>query len=354
MLADKYGPRVILAAIVSFWSLFTALTGTIWNFISLLFVRFFFGVGEAGAYPAISRAVFNWIPLSERGLVTGINFSGSRLGAAFALPLVAWLISNQGWRNSFLILGLAGIVWAILWWISFRNKPEEHNLVSEEEKRLILMTRQQVSIQESQAALSLGKMFRSKNMTLLMIQYFCSNFTFFFALTWLYPHIKDTYELNSVEAGWYTSIPLICGAFGNWFSGWWVDYLYQKKSWKKSRQYPAMLGFFLSAMGLIASVYVSTVFGAIFFLSLAIFGADMILAPSWAVCVDVGKQHSGAVSGTMNMAGNIGSFITSLAFPYLKVWSGSVIPFFFVGAGLNLIAVLLWRKIDPEKSLEEY
>ncbi|MFC2128110.1 MFS transporter, partial [Bacteroidota bacterium] len=89
ILADKYGPRKILSAIVIVWSVFTAFTGMVWNFISLLVVRFLFGAGEAGAFPSISRAVYSWIPMSERGLVTGINFSGSRLGAAFSLPLVA-------------------------------------------------------------------------------------------------------------------------------------------------------------------------------------------------------------------------------------------------------------------------
>ncbi|WP_221420229.1 hypothetical protein [Fulvivirga sp. M361] len=121
-----------------------------------------------------------------------------------------------------------------------------------------------------------------------------------------------------------------------------------------SRSVPAMIGFSLAAIGLIGSVFMDDVTGAIIFLSIAIFGADMSLAPSWAVCVDIGKQNAGAVSGTMNMAGNIGSFLTGLAFPYLKAWSGSILPFFFVGAGLNVLAIILWKYIKANKSLEEY
>ena len=88
-IADKYGPRKLLSGIVAIWSAFTFATGLAFNFISMLVARFLFGAGEAGAFPGMSRAVYSWIPLKERGIVTGINFSGSRLGAAFALPFMA-------------------------------------------------------------------------------------------------------------------------------------------------------------------------------------------------------------------------------------------------------------------------
>ena len=80
----------------------------------------------------------------------------------------------------------------------------------------------------------------------------------------------------------------------------------------------------------------------------------MTLSPSWSLCVDIGKKNSGAVSGTMNMAGNIGSFVTALAFPYLLSWFGNVEPFFVLAAGLNVLAILLWLNTKPEKSLTEY
>jgi ACS family glucarate transporter-like MFS transporter len=86
-------------------------------------------------------------------------------------------------------------------------------------------------------------------------------------------------------------------------------------------------------------------------LSLAVFGADMTLPPSWAFCIDIGRSHAGAVSGTMNMAGNVGSFVTSLAFPYLLVWTGSPAPFFIVGAVLNIFAAVLWTRARPDRPL---
>jgi len=355
MLADRYGARKVLTSIVAIWSVFTAASGCAWNYVSLMLVRFLFGAGEAGAYPGISSAVFKWIPVSERGIVNGINFSGSRIGAAFALPTVAWLVEEVGWRTSFFMLGAIGFIWAAAWFYWFRDYPEHHTKISDEEKELILTTRQKISAGETSGALSVTLLFSSKNMLLAMWQYFCSNFTFFFCLTWLFPYIKSTYHLDSVEAGLWASIPLIFGALGNWLSGWTVDKIFSRGKWDLSRKFPAMLGFSLAAVGMLFSVHMTEVVGAITFLSLAVFGADMTLSPSWSFCNDIGKTHSGAVSGTMNMAGNIGAFITALAFPYLKAWNGNDVSlFFYIGVALNILAVFTWLAMKPQKSLLEY
>ncbi|MEM8526222.1 MAG: MFS transporter [Bacteroidota bacterium] len=350
MMSDRYGPRKVLASIVSIWSVLTAITGTAWNFISLFITRFLFGAGEAGAFPGMSRAIFSWIPLNERGLIIGLNFSGSRLGAAFALPLVAWLITSYGWRNSFFILGIIGLVWAILWWISFRDTPEGHPALSETETQEIVATRQQVDNTTTEK-LTTKQLLASKNMWSAVVQYFCSNFTFFFALTWLFPYLKTKYQLETLEAGWYATAPFIAGALGNWIAGISIDNIYKKGEWNQSRKQPAIIGFALAAIGLIGSLYMDTALGAVVMLSIAILGADMTLPPSWALCVDIGKKNSGTVSGTMNMAGNLGSFLTALAFPYLQAWTNTDNTFFYIAAVLNIIAILFWWRVKADRGL---
>jgi ACS family glucarate transporter-like MFS transporter len=349
MLADKYGARRILTVIVIVWSCFTGFTAKAWNYISMLVIRFLFGAGEAGAFPAINRAVVSWIPLNERGIVTGINFSGSRLGAAFAMPLLSVIIIDWGWQNTFYLLGAIGIVFAIIWFLLFKDKPEEHPFLSVKEKDFIISNRQAITAVE--VKLPFKQIIVQRNMWLAMLQYFCSNFTFFFALTWLYPHIKDKFHLEAVAAGWYAALPLLAGAAGNWLSGWWMDRIYTRGNFRKSRCLPAATGFALSAIGLIISSFMNDINAAVLFLSLAILGADMTLPPSWAFCADIGKQQAGAVSGNMNMAGNLGAFITSLAFPYLLSWAGSPSVFFYLAAAFNVLAVFLWLQMNPLKKI---
>ncbi len=355
VLSDRFGPRLILTTVVSLWSLFTGLTAAAWNYGSMLLVRFLFGAGEAGAFPGIARTVYSWIPMKERGVIQGLNFAGSRLGGAFALPVVAWMITNYGWQKSFVILMTVGFAWSFLWFFWFRDDPSEHPRISEKELRYITENRQQAKKGSGTArALSAGMLFRSTNMWVAMVQYFCSNFTFFFCLTWLYPHVKETYGLDSVDAGFYAMAPLIFGAIGNVFAGFLVDRFYAAGKWTLSRRAPAIIGFSFAAVGLLASVHMDSAFGAVLWLSLAVFGADMTLSPSWSFCIDIGGENAGAVSGTMNMAGNIGSFVTALAFPYLKEWTGGVTAFFYVGAALNAMAIGLWLLARPNRMLEDY
>ncbi|MGC6429881.1 MAG: MFS transporter [Jejuia sp.] len=351
-LGDKYGVRKVMTWIMVLWSIFTSLTGAAWNYISMLFFRFVFGAGEAGAFPNISRAAFSWVPTKERGAFQGINFSGSRLGAAFALPLVAYLIEAWGWRNIFYFFGAIGILFAIMFYAFFRNKPEEHSGLSQTEKDYIVKNRQQ-KVEKKGGNLSLSKILGSKNVILAMIQYIGSNFIFFFMLTWLFPYIKAKYELSLVATGFYASLPLLAGAVGNWTSGFMVDAIYKKGKWKLSRQIPATIGFILVVIGILSSLYMDTALGAVLCLSLAIFGADMTLSPSWSFCMDIGEENSGKVSGMMNMAGNIGSFTTALAFPYLREWTGADEPFFYLAAALGFVAIFCWYFMNPNKKLSE-
>ena len=346
-LADRFGARVVLASIVAAWSVFTGLTGIVSGFRNLIVIRFLFGAGEAGAFPTIARATYTWIPPAERGAVQGIVFCAGRLGGAIALPVLPWLIARLGWRQTFLTLMAVGFVWSLVWWAWFRDDPRQ-------------MTRDHSTdpggdttpVREAAPPLRAGRLATSGNLWLLMAQYFASNFTFFFCLSWLFPHFKETYRLDAVSAGWYSAAPLVAGALGNIVSGILVDRLYRRDKWLASRRWPAILGFGLSAVGLIAALQQTAPLPAAVCLSIAIFGADMTLSPSWATCIDIGGRHSGAVSGTMNMAGNIGSFVTGLAFPYLLSWTGSPHAFFYVAAALNVLAVGLWSAIRPDRPLD--
>src|SRR5439155_12424627 len=144
-------------------------------------IRFLFGAGEAGAFPGSARAICNWLPVGERGRALGVLFSGSRLGAAFAFPLLAWMLTRWQWRVAFLILGGCGVAWAGVWVLWFRDYPRTPLPVESAAPRL---------------AIGLRDVFRSRPMVLAMMQYFASNFTFFICLSWMLPYLKKQYHLT--------------------------------------------------------------------------------------------------------------------------------------------------------------
>src|SRR5437867_9080838 len=136
-MGDVVGPRRVLTRIVLWWSGFTMLTGGAWNYLSLVLIRFLFGAGEAGAFPNAARSFSRWFPPEERGKAHGILFLGSRLGGAVAPALALLLIRHWGWRESFVLFGSIGIVWAVAWYRWYRDEPSEHRAVSSQELALI-------------------------------------------------------------------------------------------------------------------------------------------------------------------------------------------------------------------------
>ena len=133
-MGDRIGPRRVLTRIVVWWSAFTALTGAVSSYPLLLVTRFAFGVGEAGAYPNIGVAIARWFPLATRTQAWGTVLMSAQLGGAVAPFVVVPLQARFGWRASFLLFGLLGVLWAIAWFGWFRDTPAEMPRVSAAER----------------------------------------------------------------------------------------------------------------------------------------------------------------------------------------------------------------------------
>lgn len=350
-IADRFGPRVSMTIVCLAWSIFTALTGAVRGLYFMVATRFLFGVGEAGGYPTLTRAFTSWLPIGERGITNSISFSGGRLGAALAMPTVVGLIATLGgWQQAFYLFGGVGLAIALAWFALFRDTPESHFAVSDAERDHILATRSAKPSggEDTRPRIGVGDIVTSPNMLMLMVQYVAHNVTFFFTVSWFFPYLKDTYELTNSQTAWYAAAPLLCGVVGNWLAGFTVDALYRKGKWRLSRRLPAITGFVFGAVGMSLCVNMTTPLSAVVCMCIAIFGADMILSPSWSTCMDIGGRDAGKVSGSMNMIGNLGSFGTALSFPYLYDWTGSHERFFYIAAGLNVVAILMWVFIRPD------
>jgi len=334
--ADKAGPRIALTAVVGAWSVLTALTGAAWNLLSLVAIRFLFGIGEAGAFPGSARAIVNWLPPGERGRANGVLFSGSRLGAALAFPLLAWMLGRWSWRPSFFLLGGLGVVWAVVWLLWFRDHPSGPG------------SPHPTGVSPPAP---LRGLFGQPGMALVMAQYFASNFTFFLCLSWMLPYLKKQHHLSDARGAAYAMAPLLLGASAQWLSGWMVDAIYRSRWRAWSRRFPALLGFASSVMALVALTRVGSAEAAIVCFSLAAFGADMTISPSWVFCTDIAGARAGSMSGAMNMLGNFGSFVSANAFPFLHGLTGSASAYFLAAALMNAGAIVCWfrmKSLEPE------
>src|SRR4051812_41028853 len=135
--SDRFGPRLVLTALSLVWAAATILTGLSWSVASLVVLRLLVGVGEGGAFPTATRAFTWWLPVRERGFAQGITHSFARLGGAVTPPIVLAIVTRYGWRESFIALGAVSLVWTAVWLVSFRDTPDEHPWMTDEELAVI-------------------------------------------------------------------------------------------------------------------------------------------------------------------------------------------------------------------------
>jgi ACS family glucarate transporter-like MFS transporter len=348
LLADRWGPRKSLSLSVLLWSSFTMLTGLATGVAALIGIRFLFGLAEAGVFPQATRALHNWTQPRERGVALGFLNMGSRLGAAFGLAITPISVERLGWRQTFVLLGIIGVIWAVIWFCWFRDNPASYPEASEPNVISDLDLNTQAT---SISSIRWGQILSSRNFYLITYQYFASQFTFFICLTWLLPFATIRYSITPSKAGMYSSIPLYCGALAMWSGGTMVDQIYKTGRRKLSRGLPPMLGFALATATMLFIPFMHSVGWFIACFALTTFGLDLTVSASWTVCCDVGRMHSGTLSAAMNTAGALGSLASSMLFPILIGWAGGITLYFCVAALLNVIALVGWRYIEPAKPL---
>ena len=132
-LGDKIGPRKVLMRIVIWWSIFTAATGWAMGASSLIVTRLLFGAGEAGAFPNMTRVFTTWLPVKERERAQAMLWLATRVTGAFTPLLVAWMLGLIGWRRTFEVFGLIGVIWAVVFYWWFRDVPGQHPSVNKAE-----------------------------------------------------------------------------------------------------------------------------------------------------------------------------------------------------------------------------
>lgn len=345
-LGDRVGPRKILTRIVLWWSAFTSLTGMVSNFYALLAVRFAFGAGEAGAYPNSSSSVSRWFPMAERARAIGTVWMASRLGGALSPLLVVPIMAIWGWRAAFYIFGAVGLVWCAVWYWWYRDLPSEKPGVTQKELDEIGPS------ERAKHGLPWGQALRSGNLWKIMLMYHTYCWGSYFYLSWLHTYLQKGRGFSGDEMKIYSTLPFIAGAFGNMTGGFLSDILVKRFGLRIGRRAVGSAGLGASALCVFFTGWTGDRYLAVALLTLGYFCMDCMLPPSWALCVDVGRKYAGAVSGAMNMAGQLGSFLSASAFGYMVDYLGGRydIPLMFFGCMLG-VSALIYLGIDPTEQL---
>lgn len=343
-LGDMFGPRKTLIRIVLWWSFFIAVTGlvgeisgvrvfgssiptfTIYGFTALVVIRFLFGIGEAGAYPNIARAIYNWFPLRERGRASGMVWMSARLLGGLT-PLIMWLMLQQlhfHWRTVFLLFGVMGILWCIAFAIWFRNHPEEKPECNDAERELIAADH---GPPQAHTGVPWKKIFRSRSVWALCLMYICTNYGWYFSMNYLPGFLQDHFgvEKSSPLGAIYKGGPMLLGMVGCFLGGIATDWYVRRTGDRRwGRRLCGIFGHGLAGIAMLLLVLIPTQpeLAWIFALTIALAGFfnDTTMASAWSACQDVGKRYSAIVSAMMNMIGNLGGALTTFLSGKIVTW----------------------------------
>jgi ACS family D-galactonate transporter-like MFS transporter len=334
---DMVKARFLYPFILIAWSIATLVQGFISSFTALIGCRMVIGVFEAPSYPCNNKIVTSWFPENERASAIAVYTSGQFIGLAFLMPLLVVIQNYFGWRGLFIISGLIGILWAIIWYAFYRD-PKDHPTISKQE--LALLTDQSVkeAAENDKAKFNLENLkiaFGHKKLWGIYIGQFCLGGALIFFLTWFPTYLVEYRGLDFIKSGFLASVPFIAAFFGVLASGFTSDFLVRKGFSKEiARKAPIITGLLLT-IGIVGANYTDDTFWIITFLSIAFFG-NGLSSISWVfVSLIAPKKLVGLVGGCFNFVGGLSAVIVPIVIGWL-VQDGDFKPALMFIASLAL------------------
>jgi len=345
--ADRIGSRPVLARIVAWWSSFTIITAAVWSYSSLLVIRFLFGAGEAGAWPNAARVFSRWVPRQERGFVQGIFFAGAHLSGGLTPGLVIYLSQYLHWRAIFLVFGITGFAWAGFWYFWFRDEPRDKPGIDPAEAAHIERFR---GLPAAHANNNWRAVFRLPSIIPLCMMYIANTYGFYFVITWLPTYLQKGRGFNTADIAIFAGLPLVLSVVADLSGGVVTDFLTKRFGLSIGRAGLGAVGYFLAAIAMFVAARTLDGYAAAYLIATSLAFSMFTLAPSWAICLDLGKSNAAVLAATMNTAGQIGGFLSPIVLAYLVQRYGDWNLPLDVMAGLYAMATLSWLLIAYQLS----
>jgi MFS transporter, ACS family, glucarate transporter len=348
MMGDRFGQRVMFIRIVLLWSLFTILTGFTGGLISLIVVRFLFGMGEAGVFPTATAVIARWLPVDETARGVNATTIGQTVSLMIApliiVPLAAWF----GWRSVFFVSGSIGFLWVWVCYSWFRNHPSEMKGMSDEEKTFIEAHRKFKTHSEE---FDLKLLLKNRSLLALTIVHFCANWGFYFFIAWLPIYLREGRGFSENEMKYTTSFMFASGLIVVLFGGLLSDRLVKLKGLLFGRRFFGMSILGGTAIALLITGFTSSNIVVVISLTTAYLFFPLNNTTNYSTCVDIGGNQAGTAAGIMNFGGQIGGLFLSLTFGKLADMTHSFTIPVLVVAVVLAVGCLLWLFVDPRKQL---
>lgn len=355
MLADKHGPRVVIAAATFFWGLFQALAAASLGWFSLFLTRLGLGASEAPIYPAGGKLNAIWMTQNERGRGATLLDGGAPLGSALGAILISFLIALfDSWRTAFIIAGVGTMVVGLWAWRYIRNNPRQHPQVNDTEASYIEASHERELATEPKTV-SGRKLdfFKYRSVWGMFFGWMFFNTLFYGLLTWVPSYLSEARGLNIKQMGGAVFIMFFAGFIGELVGGWLAD-KWRAAGASQGRVMRTLCGTaaILATISIFSVTQVTNPVAVVVMLSATLFFLRWC-GLYWCVPSILGtKDTVGFLGGTMNLGGNIAGVGVPIAIGLILQATGSFFWAFMLfaaaGVGLFVCSTLL---IDYSKKL---
>ena len=357
-LADRLGPRRVLAVGVLWWGIFTALTTAVsarivFAVFYLAAMRFLLGVGEAVMFPASNQFVSRWIPTQERGIANGVIFAGVGVGAGATPGLITYILVHYGWRWSFWASALLGLIAGTAWYFFARDTPEQHPYVSAAELEHIQAGRTvktSAAPKSGDGRIPWSTILASKEVWAVTLGYFSFGYVAWIFFAWFFIYLRNVRGLDLKASASYTTLLFLTMAACSPLGGVISDKLTKLYGKRIGRCGIAVFALLLTAIFLAFGSQVHSARLASMVLAGGAGALYLSQSSFWSVTADIGSGSSGSVSGFMNTGNQIGGALTASLTPAIASRLGWTVPF-YVAAGLAALGAVAWLFVNPERTL---
>lgn len=336
-LIDRFGPRKLLGLGLFTWSLAQAAGGFVTSFGMFITARVALGAGEAPLFPGGARVVRDWFGVRQRGFATGLCQSAGTLGNFIAVPLLTFLMLRYSWRWMFIIVGAAGIVLALIWWMIHRD-PAEVDLTPEEHRFLTEGDENTTTVPPTFA--QWRQLFAHRTTWGMIAGFFGTIYTLWLYTGWLPYYLEHERHMSVARVGAVAGIPYFFGCVGAVTGGWLCDLL-TRKGWtpiggRKLLISSALVGISACTVGTVFSVSNTA---ALVFISISVFLVYIASSASWAtVPIAAPGQFTASLGSIQNFGGYLGGALAPVLTGIIVQRTGSFSQALMLAAILTLIS----------------
>jgi MFS transporter, ACS family, L-galactonate transporter len=354
-LLDRIGPKFLVGAAMILWSLCQAAGGLAATYYQLMLSRIGLGATEAPCFPSATRSVSDWFDVKDRGTPSGVYTSGAYIGPTLAPPILTGLMLAFNWRVMFIVMGLAGIAAAGLWFLIYRD-PRSQVLQAQDEEYLRTNRQSKSSVSLRQW----GSLFRFRAMWVLMLGAFCTGYITWMYQTWLPAYLEMQQHISIAKTGLLASVPLLCAFFGALCGGYVSDRLVARgMELVASRRLPLILGLLGSAAFTGLAAIATSAGVAVACISLSMFFMQFGITCKWILVTAVTPQaYTASAASDQNFAGFLGGTLSPILTGFIVDTTGSFVVALAIGAAITLIGAALFQfmmtTVIDEVELDKY